>query len=99
MTFLPRAAFVLALLVPLPALADAHAAATVSIDGILEYASVGQSVFVTQGENGAPDVIEVGMVLQLVAEDDEAITFTGEVSGPVTDNGTPTGRWTVLLTE
>ena len=99
MKLLSRAALVLALLAPMPALADAHAAATVTIASVLPYASVGQSVFVTEGQDGAPEVIEVGMVLQLVDSRDPAVTFTGEVTGPVTDNGTPTGSWTVILTE
>lgn len=87
------------LLAPLPALADSHAAATVTIDGILEYASVGQSVFVTEGENGAPETMEIGMVLVLVDADNPELTFDGVVNTVVTENDQPTGSWTVLLTE
>ncbi|MBF9043968.1 hypothetical protein HKCCE4037_11560 [Rhodobacterales bacterium HKCCE4037] len=99
MSLLRPFALTLALLAPLPALADAHAAGTVMIDGTLQYASVGQSVFITAGENGAPEEIEIGMILVLVDDEDPNLTFTGEVATEVTDNGTSTGRWTVLLTE
>lgn len=100
MRYIAPIALSLCLLAPIPAFADGHVAATVMIDGILEYASVGQSVFVTQGEDGAPEAIEVGMTFLLVDADDENRTFTGTVSGPVVnDDGTPNGSWTVLLTE
>lgn len=87
------------LLSPLAALADAHAAGTVLIHSTLQYASVGQSVTVTAGENGAPADIAIGTVLILVDDENAELTFTGEVNTEVTDNGTSTGMWTVLLTE
>jgi hypothetical protein len=87
------------LLAPLPALADGHAVATITIDGTLQYASIGQSVSVTEGENGAPDVIELGMVFVLVDADDPELTFNGVVNSNFVDNDTPTANWAVLLTE
>lgn len=89
----------LCLAAPLPALADGHVASTVTIDRTLQYASVGQTVVVTEGENGTPEAVEVGMVFMLVDADDAELTFIGSVSGRVVDNGEPTGSWTVLLTE
>ncbi len=99
MKFLNALALTAVLLAPLPALADAHAVATVTIDGILEYASIGQSVSVTEGENGAPETIELGMVFVLVDADNPELTFNGVVNSNFVDNDTPTANWAVLLTE
>lgn len=85
---------------PMAVLADSHTSAPITIDGVLPYASVGQSVFIAEGEDGAPEEISVGLVVHVVDEDDPTIAFTGEVSGPVVgDDGAPNGRWRVLLTE
>ena len=95
---LPLAAALLAATLATP-LAAQESVATVEISGILEYASVGQAVAIEEGVNGAPEVIELGMIVTLVDADDAERVFTGEVTSNFTDNGTPTPKWQVTLIE
>jgi hypothetical protein len=65
----------------------------------LPYASIGQSVMVTAGVDGMPEMVEIGMIITLVDPSDPDLTFIGEVTGPLVENNEPTGGWVVRLIE
>lgn len=53
--------------------------------------------WVTPGENGAPEVLEEGMILRMIDKDDPTLTRLARVAGDITDNGTPTGKKIIVF--